>query len=458
MDRRVAILVLFLSLMSAWAAGHPGETEQLPATTQTPPDRPEETPPPEPQETPPSPPPEAEEEAPETDFLAAQTPVAETDAPATTERPDAFPNLNIYLPEGELDIRLRKLIRNVLFEGQVNYEFADGDVSTFLRYKYYARNFTYRIGVFDTIEFTGIDEPQLDFDRVRGGLLLIEYPVDYNKRYFTTMQVDSLSFGDTTRPDNNQSNVYAKFGYQFGTPFDERLNSIVAESRGRIAPVLTAYREIGPQKTGIAVALTYSLDGLGSDFSYLKFESEALRRFDFGNVSFLISRAHFGSIFSKKKLALPPGTIRCQDLPPDAEDIPCRELFEQFTVPRYEFFKLGGRDAMKGIDDNASRGSDELFLANEFFYPLFRNRSYRFLGATFSNLFGIVYQGVGTSGFDQNDLFQFDDWAIDAGLGFETSFFIRDYEIFLNAVYAQTLVAPDVWEGNELRVSVRTSR
>lgn len=412
------------------------------AETPPPPQIPPGEPPPEaPEETPE--PPQAqpqEEETPETDPLAARTPPSE--APPTVERRDAFPNLNVYLPEGELDIRLRKLIRNVLFEGQVKYEFADGDVSTFLRYKYYARNFTYRIGVFDTIEFAGIDEARLDFDRVRGGLLLIEYPVDYNRRYFWTLQADNLSFGDTTRPDNNLSNVYAKFGYQYGTPFDERLNSIVAESRGRIAPVLTAYREIGPQKTGVALALTYSLEGLGGDYNYIKFEGEWLRRSDFGNISFLISRAHLGSFLQKKRID-------------GRED---RPLFEQFSVPRYEFFKLGGRDSMKGIDDNASRGSDEIFLTNEFFYPLFRNRNYRFLGATFTNLFGILYQGLGTSGFELDDLIQLDDWALDAGVGFETSMFIRDYEVFLNAVYATTLVAPDAWEGNEVRVSVRTSR
>jgi hypothetical protein len=351
-----------------------------------------------------------------------------------------FPNLNIYLPEGEFDIRLRQLIKNVLFEGQVNYEFADGDVSTFLRYKYYARNFTYRIGVFDTIEFAGVDEQQLDFDRVRGGLLLFELPRNYNRRYFVTMQVDNLSFGDTTRTDNNKANVYTKLGYQFGTPFDERLNSIVAESRARIAPLLTAYREIGPQKLGVAVALTQSFDSLGGNFTYTKLEAEGLKRFDFGNVSFLVSRLHLGSFVQKQDISFEG----------DGEDE--RPDYERFSVPRYEFFKLGGRDAMKGIDDQQSRVSDEIHLTNEFFYPIFRNRDYRFLGANFTNFFLIGYMGTGAAGYDSLD------FAADAGAGFETSFFVRDYEVFLSAVYAQTLSAPAEWEGNELRFSVRTSR
>src|SRR5687767_2219861 len=44
-------------------------------------------------------------------------------ASATYERRDTLPSVNIYLPEGEASIRLRKLIRNVLFESQIDYEF-----------------------------------------------------------------------------------------------------------------------------------------------------------------------------------------------------------------------------------------------------------------------------------------------------------------------------------------------
>src|SRR5512141_1143826 len=68
-----------------------------------------------------------------------------TPPPAPVARPeskDTFPNLNVYLPDGEIDLRVRKLIKNVLLEGQINYKFVEGDISTFLRYKYYARDFT----------------------------------------------------------------------------------------------------------------------------------------------------------------------------------------------------------------------------------------------------------------------------------------------------------------------------
>ena len=123
---------------------------------------------PEPQ--PPEPPPVEEmpiEEAPveiETDEIQTDEPPpapAAVEAPpvlsqaagSAYERRESLPDVNIYVPEMQMSIRLRKLIRNALFESQIDYEFVDGDISTYLRYKYYARNYTYRIGVFDTIEF-----------------------------------------------------------------------------------------------------------------------------------------------------------------------------------------------------------------------------------------------------------------------------------------------------------------
>src|SRR5437899_4400783 len=74
-------------------------------------------------------------------------------AGASYDRRDVFPSVNIYVPEGQASVRIRKLIRNVLFESQIDYKFVNGDVSTFLRYKYYARSYTYKFGVFDTIGF-----------------------------------------------------------------------------------------------------------------------------------------------------------------------------------------------------------------------------------------------------------------------------------------------------------------
>ncbi|HLE82746.1 MAG TPA: hypothetical protein VJG13_00285, partial [Thermoanaerobaculia bacterium] len=67
-----------------------------------------------------APPPAAEEEAP------AETPPEVGSAPL-------IPELNVYLPEGELDIRLNRLVKKVFAEGQVKYNFVDGDIAAFLR-------------------------------------------------------------------------------------------------------------------------------------------------------------------------------------------------------------------------------------------------------------------------------------------------------------------------------------
>src|SRR5436305_8471929 len=160
-------------------------------------------------------------------------PTLSNTAAGAYDRRDSLPYVNVYLPEGQASIRLRKLIRNVLFESQIDYRFVNGDISTYLRYKYYARNFTYRLGVFDTIGFPDVgSSSKQEFERVRGGLLLFEVPRDYNKRYFWLLQDDRLTFGDVTRTDNRKNNIYTEVGYQFATQFDERMNAIDGETCG----------------------------------------------------------------------------------------------------------------------------------------------------------------------------------------------------------------------------------
>lgn len=360
--------------------------------------------------------------------------------PPATERRDALPDLNIYLPEGEFDIRVRKLIKNVLFEGQIDYKFVDGDISTFLRYKYYARSFTYRIGVFDTVEFASIESGSRDFDRVRGGLVLFEYPVHYNSRYLFLTQIDGLSFGDIDDPDNNRDNAFLKLAYQYGTPFDDRLNAIAGETRGRITPVLTAYREIGPQGLSWVAALTQGLEGPG-DYDYTKLETEALKRFDVGRGYFIFSRLHLGSVLRKNRV-------------PGKEDQP--EVF-RYNVPNYEYFRIGGRSALKGVDDKI-RGSDEIHLSNEIFVPIFRERSHRTWRLEWNDLYGIGYLGGGAVGFGKRVFTGVEDYIYDAGIGFEAGLTVRDYDVFLTMVYAQTIRAPEHLDGNEIRFSIRTSR
>jgi hypothetical protein len=402
-----------------------------------------------PTQTPPTQPPPAEE----TPSILSQA------AGSAYDRPDSLPNINIYLPEGRASLRLRKLIRNVLFETQLEYEFINGDISTYLRYKYYARNYTYRIGVFDSIEFPDPldDDDTSEFERVRGALALVGFPRDNNRRYFWLLQGDSLSFGDLRNVDNKKKNFYTKVGYQFGTQFDERLNAIVGETRGRVTPVLTAFRDIGQQRTGYAIALTQTPNVSGGEFNeeqdkleysigdyrYTKFEAEGLRRFDITGTSFIFTRLHIGAFAGYDEI-------------PNREDNPA---VERYSVPRYEMFRLGGREALKAIDeDDLSIGTHEAHLTNEFFVPIFRNRDYRTGALHWNTLYGITYLGAGSVGTAASDITRSDNFVVDAGIGAETSITIRDFEVLLAIIYAKTLRAPDELEGANLRFSIRTIR
>lgn len=395
----------------------------------------------------------------------AQTPPA-TDAPGVLsdaasgayERRDALPSVNVYLPEGQASIRLRKLIRNVLFESQIDYEFINGDISTFLRYKYYARNYTYRIGLFDSIEFDDLTSSNEDFERVRGGLLLVGVPKDYNNRYFFLLQNDQLTFGDTLRPDNQTSNIYTKIGYQYGTQFDERLNSIVGEQRGRITPVLTAFRDIGPQKVSLGAAITQAARVLSADYTYTRLEAEALRRFDLTPTSFVFSRLHVGTFLAREEIK-PPPVPRDRDGDDDIDEDDATPQWEFYDIPQNELFRLGGREALKsvGSDDDAI-GTQEVHLTNELFVPIFRNRNYDIGPVYWNTLYGIGYLGAGIVGFSYSDLTR--NYVVDVGIGTESAITYRDWEVYLSVVAATTVAKPDEMDigGTTVRFAIRTVR
>jgi hypothetical protein len=375
-------------------------------------------------------------------------------ASAAYERRDSLPSVNIYLPEGEASIRLRKLIRNVLFESQIDYEFVNGDISTFLRYKYYARNYTYRIGVFDSITFPDLtSDSEKEFERVRGGLLLIGVPKDYSNRYFFLLQDDRLTFGDTDRPDNRKNNIYTKIGYQYGTQFDERMNSIVGEQRGRITPVLTAFRDIGPQRTGVAAAVTQSGKIATGDYTYTKFEAEALRRFDLTSTSFIFTRLHLGTFLARNTIdPVPPPRDRDGD-----GDIDPTPEWEMYEIPQNELFRLGGREALKSISSGDSTiGTQEAHLTNEVFVPIFRNKSYKIGSLYWNTLYGIGYVGLGAVGFHTSDL---SNPVMDAGIGTESAITFGDYDVYLSVLAAHTFSGPeDINRGTKVRFAIRTVR
>jgi hypothetical protein len=414
-------------------------------------------------EPPPAPPPPPPTDAPN---------VLSDAASGAYERREALPSVNLYLPEGQASVRLRKLIRNVLFESQIDYEFVNGDISTFLRYKYYARNYTYRIAVFDSIEFPDLGQSDdKEFERVRGALALVGVPKDYDNRYFFLLQDDRLTFGDASRPDNKKNNIYMKVGYQYGTQFDERMNSIVGEQRGRITPVLTAFREIGPQKTGLAAAITQSAAVWTGDYKYTKFEAEGLRRFDLTNTSFMFTRLHVGSFLSRRKAdardarcdLFEEGQIIVEVDLDDNGKIEGAEDFESwkcYALPQNELFRLGGRGALQSISSNdSSIGTHEIHLTNEVFVPIFRNRDYKVGPLHWNTLYGVGYVGAGTVGFLTDQITDGKRLVIDAGIGTESAITYNDWDVYFSFIYAHPIRHPDdIEKGRGYRFSIRTVR
>jgi hypothetical protein len=370
-------------------------------------------------------------------------------AGASYDRRETIPNVNIYLPEGQADVRLRKLIKNVLFESQISYRFINGDISAYLRYKYYAKSFTYKISVFDTIEFdvpaVGASGGSKEFQRVRGGLLLMEFPRDYNHRYYWLLQDDRLSFGEVTRADNRKNNVYTKLGFQYGTQFDEHLNQIVGETRGHILPVLTAFREIGPQKWSIAAAVTQSAEVYTGDYRYTKIEAETLRRFDLTPTSFIVTRAHIGTFPFYTDIPNPVAPL------PDP-----RPQIERYSVPEYEMFSLGGRQALRSVKNGPNfegTGLDEYHATAEYFVPVFRNRDYPMWISHWNTLYAIGYAGAGAVGYKVD---QVKNPAADLGLGAEASITVRDFEVLLSVLAAHTFSGPEEIRGSSVKFSIRT--
>jgi hypothetical protein len=451
MRNSIAILLSTAIVAVANLAFGQSQSTPPPATSTAADTQSRQPPPPSP---PPPPPPETAVPAtvqpgatPAPAAAAPEAPVTLSNAAAGAyDRRDALPSVNVYLPEGQASIRLRKLIKNVLFESQLDYKFVTGDISAFLRYKYYARNFTYKIAVFDTIEFPNIGATSTqEFQRTRGGLILAEFPRDYNRRYFWLLQDDRLTFGDTTFVDNRKNNVYTKVGIQFGTQFDERLNGIVGESRGRIVPVLTAFRDLGPQKFSLAAAVTESAAISTGDYKYTKLEAEALRRWDITGTSFVVTRAHVGTFLTKSIFE----DRVAAGLPP----------IDDYTIPNYEMFPLGGREALKsiGASDN-SAGTDEIHLTNEYFVPIFRNKDYRAWGMNWNTVYGIGYVGAGNVGFTTSEIGKVRNFTVDAGLGSEMSLTIRDFDVLVSVIYAHTVRTPTNITGSKVLLSIHTIR
>jgi hypothetical protein len=395
------------------------------------------------------PPPTPTEPTPTTTPTAA-TPVTAMPPPGAAEesqppkvREETFlPRLDIFFPEGDLDLRVNRLLRKVFFEGQVKYNFINGNIAAFLRYRYYGYERTTQFTVFDTIEFQDVQDFSSDFDRVRGTLLLMQWPHSYHQRTFGLVELDRISSnkeGVIEVLRLGRTNTFVRFGYQVGTPEDSRSNAIVGETRARSERLFTAYREIGPGGAGFTGAVTYGF-GLGvGDFDYVKLEAETLKRLDVTARSFLIARLHAGTFLFK-------GRREDSELPEE------HDRFDLLMIPRGEFFRLDGRESLKGVSEKL-RGTEELHTTLEYFIPWFLNASHKFLRLEWQNWYWILYAGAGTVGFERSTYTDLGSYVPDAGLGFESSFKLRKYRFFLSGIMAQALKGNG---GVEARISVKS--
>lgn len=369
-------------------------------------------------------------------------PPAAAESPEETEREDTtglLPRFNFYLPEGRADIRLLKPIRNSLFEMQVAYNFVGGDISAFLRYKYYGRTATSTLSVFDTIEYSDISRFSNDFTRTRGALYLARLPLDFYNRVYALAEFDRLTFSNPQlQPDANKTNVYVKGAYQYGTPFDERSNAIVGESRDRVFNLFTALRDIGPGGRAMSFAATWSFDALGGDYTYVKTEFEAIQAVPFGRDR-LVLRLHAGYFPWKKRVR--------EDFDP--------VLATPFSVPRYELFGLDSRTALRGYR-GSERGPVEDHLTAEYAVLLFRGEKHRFAALDWNDLYLVGYAGAGNVGDSTPVYTRLSDYKVDVGAGLEAALTFRGVHAFLSALGAYTAVHGT--GGPRFLLSLRTYR
>jgi hypothetical protein len=347
-----------------------------------------------------------------------------------------LPEVDLLFPEGALDLKVSRLVNKVLFEGQVRYAFVSGDITAFLRYRYYGYDRTTQVEVFDDISFGRLQSLSTRFDRTRGANVFFESPRTYSFRSFALGEVDRISSNrQAFLSTNNRTNTFVRFGAQLGTPGDSRTQAIVGDTRAHFPSIFTAVREIGPGQFGFTAALTYGFP-LGN-FDYVKLEAQALKRFDFTDRTFLIGTVHEGS-FLYRQVTRATAT--------DPQD--------RYAIPLAEFFNIGGADNLKGLS-NSLIGTQEVHTTWELFTPWFLGQHRRLLGLEWQSWYWIGYAGLGSLGFDSKTYTNLAGYIPDTGLGFESSARLWRYRFFLSGIVARPLKGS---HHVEARFSVRTYR
>ena len=71
--------------------------------------------------------------------------------------------------------------------------------------------------------------------------------------------------------------------------------------------------------------------------------------------------------------------------------------FDVFTIPLAEFFRLDGRENLKGLSERL-RGTEQLHTTWEYFFPWFLDAHHDFLKLDWQNWYWILYAGSGDGG------------------------------------------------------------
>ena len=358
-------------------------------------------------------------------------------SPSTLER--VLPELDLLFPEGALNLEISKLVNNVLFEGQVRYAFVSGDITAFLRYRYYGATRTTQVEVFDQINFASAQSFSTQFERTRGLLVFEEWPHSYEFRTFAMGEIDRISSNqEAFLTTNNATNTFVRLGLQLGGVDDARSRAIVGDIRSYIPNIFTAVREVGPNQFGFTGAVSYGIPT--GDFNYLKMETQTLKRFDITDRTFLVGTLHEGS-YLHSSVRNPAASAAF-----DPQD--------HFAIPISEFFDIGGPDNLKGLTTNLI-GTQELHTTWELYVPWFLDEHHRVLDADWQSWYWILYAGAGTVGFTSRNYVDFSTYVPDTGVGFESAVHIWRYRFFVSAILARALKDSNHLEA---RLSVRSYR
>lgn len=357
-------------------------------------------------------------------LLAAASPLV-GEEPERDDGPGYIPRIAVFVPEGQAEIRLSKLVRSSLYETQFDYDFVSGDIAAYLRYKYYGSRQSFTLTAFDRVSFAALETLSLGYDRVRGLSGFVRRPVGLYGRLVLLAEADRFNVSKPDTPpemtDDGKVNVFGKIGFQWGTEDDDFGNRISGDPNDVVRNLFTVARTFGPGGRGLSIGVTYGAPV--RDFEYLRVEGELIQSLPVGRGR-LVGRAHAG-FFPYK----PPG-------PADetSAGLP-------FRIPAREYFSLGGRNALKGLRD-APYGTDEIHATTELSLPVFVGSRAEFLKASWDTLYAVFYAGTGNAGVGREVYTRFADWRLDAGAGFEVTFRISRYRVFASVLAARELGRP----------------